>query len=178
MKKIDIPKYKQIPLACGPTCLKMIFSYHGLKLSLTEIIKKIGNLKKYGTKTVKLAELAKKLGFKIHCYSYEKKLAKDFCEIKIPDLEDIIKFLKQQIPVIIAVNMSILYNQKPSNKGHFVVINGYDKNVFFYIDPQDAKEHQISKNHLMFAWYNNVIGSTAYLLVIKKTYSKNSSYKF
>ena len=54
-----------------------------------------------------------------------------------------------------------------SNSGHYIIITKYDKGVFWYNDPSFAKEFKIKEDNLMFAWFNNVLKSTGYMLAIK-----------
>ena len=167
MKKLSVPLLKQKKLACGPTALSMVLQYFGKEVSPEEIVKKIGGLMKSGIKTIKLADFAKSLGFKVECYSYNEKLAKGKAKIKKPTKYDIIKFLGKGLPVIIAVRSFILFNKKYSGHGHFIVITKYEKGKFWYNDPWGEKEHIINEDNLMFAWFNNVLGSSAYLLVLQ-----------
>jgi len=167
MQKLSVPLLKQGKLGCGPTALKMVLHYFDKEVSSNEIIKKISGIKKYGVKTIKLADFAQKLGFKVYCYSSNKKLSKDKAEIKKPAKLDIIKFLKKKLPVIIAVRSFLLFNEEPSDMGHFIVITKYEAGIFYYNDPRDGKRHQIKEDDLMFVWHNNVLDSSAYLLVLQ-----------
>jgi len=167
MQKLSIPLFKQGKLECGPTALKMVLHYFRKEVSSKEITKRIGGIKTYGVRTIKLADFAEKLGFKVYCYSYNKKLSKGKTEIKKPAKSDITKFLKKKLPVIIAVRSFLLFNEEPSDMGHFIVITKYEKSTFHYNDPRDGKRHQIKEDDLMFAWYNNVLDSSAYLLVLQ-----------
>lgn len=168
MKKIPVPLIKQMKQACGPTALAMVLRYFGNKISLDEIIKNVGGIKKsYGVRAIKLAGYAKKLGYKAHCYSYNEKLAKGVAEIKKPSKRLILSFLNKGFPVIIAVRTFLLRDSEFSNTGHFIVITKYQKGVFWYNDPGSATERKIKENDLMFAWYNNILDSSAYMLVVE-----------
>ncbi len=166
---MKIPQFKQInKLACGPAVLSMVFAYYGKNHSQKEIIKEIGGLKKYGSRMVKLAKFAKSVGFKTKLLSYDKKLKND-AMIKLPDLVDINKFISKKMPVILAVRSSLLYNEKPSTKeGHYIVVTEYKKGIYFYNDPLDGKKRKIKEADLFFAWFNNILDSSAYLLAISR----------
>jgi len=145
----------------------MVLKYFGYSFSDKEIIASIDGIKKYGVRTIKLAEFASKLNFNVECLSYNKELARRKAKIKKPNLKDILKFLKRKIPVIIGVRSALLYNkEKLREMGHFIVITKYRKNIFWYNDPYDGHQHRIKENDLAFAWYNNVLDSSAYLLAI------------
>ncbi len=167
MKKIPVPLFKQTHNACGPTSLKMVLKYFGKEISLSEIIKGVGGIKKFGVRSISLAAYSKKIGFKAYCFSYNAKMAKGQAEIIKPSKDLILKFLKKRLPVIIAVRTFLLRNQGYSKSGHFIVITKYENGIFWYNDPSFAKEFKIKENDLMFAWYNNVLKSTGYMLVIE-----------
>lgn len=167
MKNLPVPLLKQGKLECGPTALRMVLQYFGKKVSNMAIVKKIGGIKKYGVRTIKLADFAERLGFKVYCYSANRKLAKGEAKIKKPAKSDIIRFLKKKLPVIITVRQFLLYHEKPSDMGHFIVITKYENGQFWYNDPEDGKQHKIKEEDLMLAWLNNVSDSSAYLLVIQ-----------
>jgi hypothetical protein len=96
-------------------------------------------------------------------------------KIKMPEIKDIISFLKKRIPVILAVNAKILFETDrlpefpkiPNNMGHFIVITGFIGNKFYYNDPYFGESKEISKDKLFFALSNNILDSSAYLLVLK-----------
>ncbi len=155
-------------MECGPTALSMVLYYFGKRVSSKEITKKIGGIKKYGVRTIKLANFAQKLGFKVYCYSYNKRLSKGNAKIKKPAKSDIVRFLKKRLPVIIAVRSSLLFDEEPSEVGHFIVITKYEKGKFSYNDPKDGKRHEIKEDKLMLAWFNNAVDSSAYLLVLEQ----------
>jgi ABC-type bacteriocin/lantibiotic exporter with double-glycine peptidase domain len=167
MKKILVPLIKQSKQACGPTCMAMVLSYFGNNIPLSSIIKGVGGVKNYGVRAINLAKYARILGYKVYCYSYDEKMAKGQAEIRKPSKELIIKFLKKSLPVIIAVRMFLLRNREYSKSGHYIVITRYEKGFFWYNDPSFAKEFKIQENDLIFAWYNNVLKSTGYMLVLE-----------
>jgi ABC-type bacteriocin/lantibiotic exporter with double-glycine peptidase domain len=169
MRRLNVPLIKQKEnLTCGPAALEMVLRFYGKNLSQELIIKKIGGVKKsYGVRTIKLAEFARSLGFNVRCFSYNKKLSKGKAEIKVPSEKEIVDLLKNKIPLILAVNSSILFDkEKFSKKGHFIVLTKYSNKKFWYNDPLNGKERLISEDKLMFALSNNVLNSSAYLISI------------
>jgi len=166
---MKVPLFKQTSKrSCGPAALRMVLAYYGINIPEKEIIKGVGDLKKYGVRTIKLADFTKKLGFKVECLSYSRKLAKGKAITKKPSPRDIFKYLKRKIPVILAVNSETLYNKKSTSQGHFIVITKHRKGTFFYNDSKEGKQHKIKKKDLLLAWYNNVANSSAYLLMVRK----------
>ena len=168
MKKL-VPVYQQSKkLSCGPAALRMVLEYYGVKKSEKEIAKAVGGIRKYGIKTVDLGWYAKKLGYKVELLSYNRKLSKDRAKIKKTQITDILKFIKKEIPLILAVRSCLLHDKKYSKLGHFIVITDYKKGLFYYNDPLDGKRHRIERDSLLLAWYNNVLESSAYLLAVWK----------
>ena len=69
--KLKVPIVKQKRKTdCGPTVMSMLYKYFGKSVSPKEIVKEIGGLTKWGSFTTDLAFMARKLGFKVICYSY------------------------------------------------------------------------------------------------------------
>lgn len=166
---MKVPLYKQPDkLSCGPTALRMVLAYFGEQITEKVIIKKIGGLESRGVRTTKLAYFVRKLGYQTECYSFNEKMAKGKAVIKKPQKKDIIKFLKKDIPVILAVRSMLLPNRKSSEYGHFIVVTKYQNGVFSYNDPRDSKRHTIKEEDLLFAWHNNILDSSAYFLALWK----------
>ena len=165
MKKIAVPLLKQTRDACGPTSLAMVLKYFNNEVPLKKIIKDVGGIKSYGVRTMALAKYAEKLGFNVHCFAYNDK-TKNAIQQK-PNSNLILKFLKRGLPVIVAVRTFLLRNEKFSKTGHFIVITKYQNGKFWYNDPSSAKEFSIDENDLMIAWYNNILDSSGYMLVLE-----------
>lgn len=144
----------------------MLFYYFGKDVSDKEIIKAVGGLKKYGVKTVQLADYARKNGFNTITYSFNRKLADNKTVIKNPEVKDITMFLNKKIPIIINIRYSLLQGTKLTKDAHFIVITAFKNGKFTYNDPDDGKEHRIDAEKLRLAWFSNVFDSSAYLLAI------------
>ena len=167
MKNLRVPLLKQKKMACGPTSLRMVLKYFGKHVPLKDIIKGVSGIKKFGVRTIELGDFAKKQGFKVTCYSYNKDGKNGWAKVRRPYKSDILKFLRKGLPVIIAVSSHILYNEKPSKLGHFIVITKYNNHRFRYNDPFDGKRHNINEEDLIFAWYVNAFDSKGHILVIE-----------
>ncbi|PIS40957.1 MAG: hypothetical protein COT26_00570 [Candidatus Kerfeldbacteria bacterium CG08_land_8_20_14_0_20_43_14] len=163
---MKIPLFKQKKNTCGLTALRMVLAYFGEKITENDLKKLTGKISRYGVRTVKLSEAAKKLGFETECLSYNKLLAGSKAKIKKPDVKVVLKYLWRRIPVILAVRSSLLHNKKLTKMGHFIVIREYRNGFFHYNDPMDAKIHKIKSEEFRFAWFNNVLDSSAYFLAI------------
>ncbi|MDD4332776.1 MAG: hypothetical protein PHT51_01565 [Patescibacteria group bacterium] len=80
--------------------------------------------------------------------------------------------LRKKLPVIIAVRTFLFREGDFSETGHFIVITKYQNGMFWYNDPSTPKRSKIKENDLLFAWYNNILDSTAYMLVLEPISSK------
>lgn len=163
---MKIPLFRQKKNTCGLTALKMVLAYFGDDIAENELIKLTGKIKRYGIRTIQLSEAAKKLGFKTECLSYNKILAEDKAKIKTPDTNDVLKYLERKVPVILAVRSSLLYGEKLTEEGHFIVIREYRDGIFYYNDPTDGRIHKVGEEALRFAWFNNILDSSAYFLAV------------
>lgn len=163
---MKVPLFRQKKNTCGQTALRMALAYFGDNITENNLIRLTGKIKRHGVRTTQLSEAAKKLGFKTECLSYNKILAEDKAKIKKPDTNDILEYLEREVPVILAVRSSLLYDEKLTENGHFIVIREYRDGIFYYNDPTDGKIHKIREEALRFAWFNNVLDSSAYFLAV------------
>jgi len=169
MKQLKLPLLKQRGKRdCGIVALQMVLQYYKKEVSVQEIRKRIGGLKSYGVATTSLAVCARSFGLKADCYSFNAKMAQGHAIIKKPSKKDIISFLERGVPVILTVRSFLLFESDPSTQGHFIVMIGYDKGKFVYADPYDGNVYRINEDALLFAWCNNTLNSSAYLLAIYK----------
>ena len=168
MKHLPVPALKQkTHLDCGVTALRMVLTYFGKRISSAGVLKHLGGLKKYGVRTIALAEAAEHLGFAVKSFSYNREFSRHKATIKKPMKSDLIDYLRQRIPVIITVRTYLLYGYtKASRTGHFIVLTGYDGKRFYYNDPYDGKRHSIEEKRLLKAWKDHAKDSTAYLLAL------------
>lgn len=152
----------------------MVLKYFNDPVPLATIIKKVGGIKTFGVRMVRLAAFARGLGYTIHCFSYNKKMARGKVTFVKPNTELILKYLQRGRPVIIAVRTALLNDSKPSSSGHIIVITHFKNGTFWYNDPTSARERKIAENDLLFAWYNNALDSSAYMLVLEPSHRGRS----
>ncbi len=97
--------------------------------------------------------------------------------VKMPSLAEYRKFIDKKLPVMVAVNSKIYRESDSSNNwsGHYIALIGYSSHHFYFNDPIDGKEHKISDEKLWFALSNNILGSSAYMVVISNGNSKKKS---
>jgi len=69
--KLNVPLIKQkYKVSCGSAAMSMVYKYFGKDISEEKIIKEIGRLTKWGSFVTDHALIAKNLGFKVTCHSY------------------------------------------------------------------------------------------------------------
>lgn len=130
---LRIKPLKQTEGFCGPTCLKMIFSYFGVEASANAIAKAAGSTRRYGTPLAGLKKAAKAYGFSL---TY-----KDHSSLK-----DIRHFLDKNIPVIVAW----FYE----TEGHYSVVTKLDAKKIYMVDPYEGKEISMPTDTFMQIWFD------------------------
>ncbi len=119
MIKLDIIKQKY-DWDCGPASLAIIFCHYNQCQSYPEILKMVKL--KHGTDNQTMKEIAEKLGFKTFIKENS-------------SIEDIKKFLKKKIPVIVN------YLEPKLNWGHYSVVTGINHNLIL-ANPDTGKEEK------------------------------------
>lgn len=133
---IKIKPLKQTESFCGPCCLKMIFDYYGLNVSISEIAKiantvvSKGNL---GTSPSNMVKSAEHFGFNVR---YKENST----------LKDIEKFVRSRAPVII--------NWFSQDEGHYSVVVGIDKKNIYFIDPEYGKVVKMGLAKFQKIWFD------------------------
>lgn len=108
--KTEFPHYQQThEKACGPTCLKMIAEFYGIKFD-PEKMKTWKSVQENGTTFLDISDEAKKLGLRSIGLS-----------VRLDELS------KLRLPVIVHLNTN-----------HFVVLVHIEKNAFYVADPATA----------------------------------------
>jgi len=130
---LKVKPYLQKPGFCGPTSLKMVLEYFGIKKSEEELAKLSGCTKSKGVEAENLLTAAKKLGLK--------GFIKDFSEIS-----DIKKYLRKKIPVIV--------DWFSQDEGHYSVVVGIDKKYIYLQDPEIAKIRKIDLKTFKRIWFD------------------------
>lgn len=132
---------------CGPACLQMVLSYKGIERTQDELAGELNTSMVTGTEYADMARVLNTYLF--DCEVPEAGQPGYRAEYLVPGTvtEDVMETLKERVlrdiraddPVFIAVNMHELYPELPS-ANHFVVITGYqmldDEILYYYVvDP-------------------------------------------
>ena len=144
MKKIlDVPKIKQgLSASCGPTCLSMVSTYHGLEFSPEELMGAYflkRDWEKEGCMSSELITASRELGFIAHSNNNM-------------NLGTIIERIDKDLPIIARIRSS------RRGWGHFVVAKGYDRrklksqSTIYVNNPIDLKRNKWSWEEFNYKW--------------------------
>jgi predicted double-glycine peptidase len=121
---------------CGPTCVRMVLAYYGVKKTEKELIQSVNYdprlLDKKGASS--LAQAAKKLGFHAS--------VKDNSTLK--DVRDHV--LKRKVPVIV--------NWFSETEGHYSVVVHIDEKSIVLADPEIAGLRRMSLQEFEAVWFD------------------------
>ncbi len=145
----------------------MVLAHYGLPLREKDIINGVSSIKKGGTLTISNAQFARKQGFTVACFTFNKKKSKGKAQFKKPSKSLLVNYLKRGIPPIVVVRSALLYNEQLGDAGHYIVLTDFKEGRFHYNDPHDGKKHSIDEDSLLFAWYPHTLDSSAYLIAIQ-----------
>lgn len=112
---LKVKPFRQRSGFCGPAALKMVLDYYGIEKSEKELARLSGCTRTKGTRGENLLKASKKLGLK--------GFIKDFSEIN-----DIRKYLKEKLPVIV--------DWFSTDEGHYSVVIGIDQKNVYLQDPE------------------------------------------
>ncbi len=130
---IKLKLFQQSTGYCGPAVLKMILDFYGVSRTEKELVKLSGATRERGVEAPALLHVAKKLGFK--------GFIKDFS-----DLEDIKKYIKQGIPIIV--------DWFSVDDGHYSVVVGIDKKYIYLNDPEFKKVRKLELKIFKRVWFD------------------------
>lgn len=131
--ELNLLPHRQTPGYCGPASLKIVLRFFGKNISEAKLAKLSGATKEKGASAAGLIKAARKLGFRV----YSKQNS---------SLNEVVKFLKLNLPVII--------HWFPEDDGHYSVICGIEKNKIFIADPQFGKIRAVSKQEFLKHWFD------------------------
>jgi ABC-type bacteriocin/lantibiotic exporter with double-glycine peptidase domain len=134
MKLKNFPLYEQSKGFCGPTSLRMVLEYYGIKKTEKELVKLSGATEKKGCNGRMILKTAGKLGFKA-------RIKDNF------NIEEIKKLVKRKIPVIV--------NWWPgeSDDGHYSVIIGFNSRIIM-AEPITGKLRRINSKEFEDRWFD------------------------
>jgi len=89
-----------------------------------------------------------------------------------PKISRIEEYLNNKTPCSIAINTAALRKfWRKWDNGHFLVVEGFDKDNFYVVDPDlptKKAKYKINKDELLPSWAINASRSSAFLMVIER----------
>lgn len=168
---LNIPFFKQeTNYYCGPASTQMVLEFHGVSLTQTQLALELKTHPVTGTEYLDLTRVLNFYLFQsdeivlndagYHVQTFN--IGQINAEQKTEFLDRIKQDVNTAYPVIVAINASKLYENKP-NANHFIVIKGYflknQDTMITYLDPyydiNGQYEHVISFEQLVEAMINN-----------------------
>lgn len=133
MKLLKVPPYKQTRSTCGPTSLRMVLAYYGIKKTNKELVKLTHCSLKFGTKAENILSAAKKLGLTGSI--------NDFSTIN-----DLKKWYRKKVPVII--------DWFEQTDGHYSPLLKIDNKYIWILNPETAKPQRIDLPTFKLIWFD------------------------
>ncbi|MBS3074143.1 C39 family peptidase [Candidatus Pacearchaeota archaeon] len=137
MKKIsliDVPyDHQDTDYTCGPSSLKMVLSFFGVRESELKLAHEAHTSRKKGTAHAELIKLARRHGF--YCY-----IRRD------SNINTIRHFIRLGLPVIIN------YRNIPDNESHYAVVVGYGRGRIILNDPWNGRNFKIDDKTFIRHW--------------------------
>lgn len=136
--KLEVPYFEQEKsTTCGPACVRMVMSYHGVDQSEREL-EEVCETSWLGNTCEELASGSQKLGF----------AAEVIENVTLEGLEDSVN---SGTPLIALLDSALLYGGI-QGFGHFVVIIGLEKGMVYYHDPDLEKDLSKDTGVFLNAW--------------------------
>jgi len=195
--KLNVPFYKQTTeMNCGPLALKMALDYLGKNLSIEELEKQTELKRGKALPTIKLALVAKQLGFRTKFFTKNfennpENLKMDFYKKywdmngeesqrifqeaekagielheKTLSLENIINNIREDRIIIILLDWNVIA-KKQGYQGHFVPVVGYDEeNIYIHNQGFDSPQAFMPIKRQTFDKARKAKGTDEDLLII------------
>ncbi len=132
-KHIPIKPHRQAPSYCGPACLKMIFSHHGLSKDEKHIGKIAGTTFEHGTSLAGMKKAAEYFGF---VFAHKDKST--FADIK--------RLLDKDVAPIV--------DWFSVDEGHYSVVVGLDDKKIYLQDPETGGKRAIDRQTFYRVWFD------------------------
>ncbi len=128
---------------CGPASLKIVLNYYGIEKSEKELAELMSWNEELGVDDFGIKKAAEKFGFKVEI--------QENC-----DFDDIEKWLKKKVPVI--VNWFTRgrndYSDSAVADGHNSVVTGLDEDFIYLQDPEIGKIRRLERDDFMSVWFD------------------------
>lgn len=117
----DFPMTRQsTSYNCGPSVVQSVLAYYGISYREDELAKALGTNEKVGTSSSSIIGLFINLGLSVNA-----------SKMTIDDLRHAVD---NKTPTILCIQ-AWPYDENSLENGHYIVLVGYDKNIFTFEDP-------------------------------------------
>ena len=144
---LNVKPIRQIPGYCGPTSLKMVLEYYGVRRSQQALAKLSGATRGRGAGAVGLARAAKQLGVRA--------VGEEFST-----LNDIRGYVRRGVPAIV--------DWFSGDNGHYSVVVALDKRFIYLQDPELGRVRKLDRKVFLRVWFDfpgNVLRSRKDLII-------------
>jgi uncharacterized protein len=143
VKNLYIPDVLQYSdFDCGNACTQAILAYYGEDINEIKLLSKLKTRKTTGTGHSRIVDYFKKRGFRV--------------ENRGMDIDDLIKFNKKKIPVIVlaqAWKKTNVSYKKTNSFGHYIIFTGYDDENLYFEDPAIFGRGYIPRKEFINRWH-------------------------
>ncbi len=151
---VDVPHHHQKNgYFCGPTCLKMVMEYFGVKKTEKEIALIADTNEEKGTSHRGMIEACRKMGFS--CFVHENS-----------SLEDVTSFLRANLPVIVD------WVDDKSETGHYTVVSDMKNESMIFCDPWYGPDYPVEKATFEGRWRDSMTNGERWIMVVLADVSK------
>lgn len=137
--KIDLPLLKhEQDFTCVPACIRIVLQHLGVELPEAKITEAC-NATPLGMDQFEASDGIIALGFRATV-------------IENASFDEVIEFLRKKHPVIVLVSVKFLPYAKGQKGSHAVVVNGFDQDSVFLVDPARGEEINLAVDTFLKAW--------------------------
>ncbi len=132
------PFIQQRNVTCGPSSLKTVFQYYGVRMTEAELAKECRTRGDYGTPLEAMIRVPQRHGLRV--------VVKKVTSV----LADIRHFVDQGYPVIV----NWYSNRYPPAGGHYSIVIGVEGRTVVLLDPSDGKRVRIPWHEFRQLWFD------------------------
>ncbi len=134
IKIIELPEiYKQTPMFCGPTCLRIVFRYYDIQKTEEELAEMCQSSRETGTDPQNMVQVAQELGLRTE-YMRES------------SIDEVRSLTSQGIPVIVDWF-------SPEQAGHYSVIIGVGNRELIMAEPLTGSTRRMTIKDFLNHWF-------------------------
>jgi len=153
---LEIPYYKQEEdYTCGPTAVKMVLGFYGVKESVENLKNKCHVSETKGTTRANMIKVLKNFGLHVHAHADA-------------SLEEVGELLKKRKAVVVN------FREPSSNEGHYAVVRGFKGGKIFLRDPYNGADFSIKTKEFIARWfgYHKSINKNWIMAVSQEKFTK------